>query len=416
MVKNIIHKARYLFILVTTCLCLSCSSNHSFSYSKHNNPSSIWDGVIDASWYDSKEDTFVIKTANDLAGLSYLVNNGISFNNKLITLGNDIYLNDISNFDNWLTSKPNNIWTPIGSMNKLWNTSYSFEGSFDGLGHTIYGMYIDDNVETDSIGLFGMVHSTNNKNYIANFKISNSFINVNESEQIVKYIGSVAGTAYYTTYNSNYSGLYNVSSSCYINVANKPLYVGGLVGLSAINIYNSLYDGQISIGEFVPNNFGGISGGGAYPYENINCAVNSDLDFMLNFRLKNNGAISNSSIPIHSYFVFPSNALREEDCYFAIGNLRNNREGETTSPHSNGYFDAKTYSLIIPNPSYTKVNDAYVASTNYDYVDDVMYDNLTHQLNDWTIKYSNSDITFYDWTINSLNQLLLIKSSENNNG
>ncbi len=64
-----------------------------------------WDGKIDTSWYKEDKDVFVITTANELAGLSELVNKGNSFENKTIELKYDIDLNNIS----WITIGTNGI-------------------------------------------------------------------------------------------------------------------------------------------------------------------------------------------------------------------------------------------------------------------------------------------------------------------
>ena len=51
---------------------------------------------------------------------------------------NDIYLNeDWENYLSWDKEPPKNKWTPIG------NEKSPFTASFNGNGHTIYGLYID---------------------------------------------------------------------------------------------------------------------------------------------------------------------------------------------------------------------------------------------------------------------------------
>ena len=76
-------------------------------------------------------------------------------------LDNDIYLNDISDFDNWLTQIPQYQWKPINGR------FGGFQGSFDGQGHSIYGMYIyKSDIESDSIytGLFAKTKDAEIKN------------------------------------------------------------------------------------------------------------------------------------------------------------------------------------------------------------------------------------------------------------
>lgn len=91
----------------------------------------IWDGTTDISWYDDEETEFHISTPEQLAGLSSIVNTGKTMEGKTFILDNDIYLNDVSTYDEWETTRPENIWTPISE----------FSGTFLGENHSIVGMY-----------------------------------------------------------------------------------------------------------------------------------------------------------------------------------------------------------------------------------------------------------------------------------
>ena len=121
----------------------------------NDNGNDVWGGAdaedgIDTSWYtDAEKDTgttadkpYEISTAAQLAGLAQLVNSGINFSKKFIKLTADIKLNEQ---DVPTSGKP---WTPIGSSNKT-----PFQGTFDGDGHTVSGVYI--NATTQFQGLFG---------------------------------------------------------------------------------------------------------------------------------------------------------------------------------------------------------------------------------------------------------------------
>ena len=123
----------------------------------------VWDGTYDTSWYTADHLTrtvngsewayYKIGTAEELAGLSYLVRHGNRMENTYIELTNDIKLNDTSNFENWETEPPVNNWTPIGEVpyGSLYEDGgfsvkdstmyYYFAGVFNGEGHTISGMY-----------------------------------------------------------------------------------------------------------------------------------------------------------------------------------------------------------------------------------------------------------------------------------
>ena len=49
-----------------------------------------WIDDANISWYDENENTFEISTAEELAGLAKLVNEGNNFSEKTIVLVNDI--------------------------------------------------------------------------------------------------------------------------------------------------------------------------------------------------------------------------------------------------------------------------------------------------------------------------------------
>src|SRR5690606_736867 len=67
-----------------------------------------WTDYADISWYDSSQSTFTIDTAEELAGLAELVNNGTTFKNKTVNLDADIDLQDIE-------------WIPIGNSSKYFS-------------------------------------------------------------------------------------------------------------------------------------------------------------------------------------------------------------------------------------------------------------------------------------------------------
>lgn len=91
----------------------------------------IWDGTTDVSWYDDEETEFHISTPEQLAGLSSIVNTGKTMEGKTFILDNDIYLNDVSTYDEWGTTPPENKWTSIKE----------FSGTFLGENHSIIGYY-----------------------------------------------------------------------------------------------------------------------------------------------------------------------------------------------------------------------------------------------------------------------------------
>ncbi|MEE1013569.1 MAG: immunoglobulin-like domain-containing protein, partial [Clostridia bacterium] len=99
----------------------------------------VWDGATrDTSWYDAMDTTFEISSAAALAGLSKLVQDGITFEGKTLTLKCNVDLN-------------NKEWTPIGG------SSYKFKGTFDGDGNEIKNLKIAKSYGGGYVGVFGYI-------------------------------------------------------------------------------------------------------------------------------------------------------------------------------------------------------------------------------------------------------------------
>ncbi|MBR0349995.1 MAG: hypothetical protein IIX16_10235 [Clostridia bacterium] len=85
---------------------------------------------------------YQISTAEQLAWFANAVNNGTTTIKAVLTA--DIELN--------APGSTENEWTPIGT------TEHPFEGTFDGAGHTISGVYV--NTTASNVGLFGKISNT----------------------------------------------------------------------------------------------------------------------------------------------------------------------------------------------------------------------------------------------------------------
>jgi len=184
---------------------------------------SIWTGGKDTTWYAESAQAFNLTTAEELAGLAYLVNNGTTFQGKTITLGADIFLNDTTGAGkgSWSTSGKR-VWTPIGTQ------SNPFKGEFDGLAgkknRKIYGLYINDTTK-NYVGLFG---------YTNGVKISNLDLKVGKITG-GNTAGALAGSA------SNGS-VENVLSE--LDVSGKN-WVGGLIGWSTSSISDCFVNASV---------------------------------------------------------------------------------------------------------------------------------------------------------------------------
>lgn len=148
----------------------------------------VWDGVIALSYgggSGTEEDPYLISNASQLALLSSTVAGGTSYYGKYFALTDDIWVNDTTGWEDWdMFNAPANVWTPIGKYTS--NTDYSaFRGSFDGRGHTVYGLYYSDN-KLSCTGLFGIV-GPNTSGCIKNVTVSQSF------QEAVNDVGGIVG-------------------------------------------------------------------------------------------------------------------------------------------------------------------------------------------------------------------------------
>lgn len=99
-----------------------------------------WIDVADISWFQEGETEHHISTAEQLAGLAKLVNEGKTFVGENIYLDNDV---DLAGRE----------WTSIGTGN---NVSNYFGGTFDGQGYSVRHL-TSENSTTYYHGLFGII-------------------------------------------------------------------------------------------------------------------------------------------------------------------------------------------------------------------------------------------------------------------
>jgi len=165
----------------------------------------------------SKNNPFIIRTAEDLAWLAEQVNAGnTAYNEKYYTLGNDI------NLTNYLS--PGNPgynggkgWIPIGTDNP-------FEGHFNGANHLISGLFIND-PSLGYTGLFGNI--TGNMAEVQNLGIE--VTNITGGFNVGGVVGCVIGGSVANCYTTGpISG-----TDCVGGV------VGNVLGGSVTNCYST---------------------------------------------------------------------------------------------------------------------------------------------------------------------------------
>lgn len=130
--------------------------------------------VFSLSGTGTEDDPYLIATKEELIQFAAAMNDDElyrSYYDSHFRLTADIEMNDCSGFDAWDKNPPANTWTPIGYY-------HGFKGVFDGNGHTISGLYIDqavakdeNNHVMDKFGLFGTVDGE-----IKNLSIEKAYI------------------------------------------------------------------------------------------------------------------------------------------------------------------------------------------------------------------------------------------------
>lgn len=113
-----------------------------------------WSGKTVFSGEGTRAEPYKIETLSELMGLSQRVASGESFAGQYFEMTQDIYLDDLeSGMENW---KPIGWYQNASQLSG--DVEHSFQGHFDGGGHTVYGLKIIDLVRPlNHVGLFGVI-------------------------------------------------------------------------------------------------------------------------------------------------------------------------------------------------------------------------------------------------------------------
>lgn len=212
------------------------------------------------------EEITEIKTAEDLEKFAASVNAGSSYSGKTVTLANDIDLSGIYN-------ESGKSWTPIGLQDSDGYIINAFAGTFDGGGHSIKGLYINNETGREQ-GLFGIVSGTV-KDLTVEGEVTassavggiagwnyGSIINCTSSVNITarREAGGIAGTL------GNNALIEGCTNNGDVTVTNKETYAGGIAGHNNRGtILNCTNSGKIENGsqggeDAFRNKIGGIVG------------------------------------------------------------------------------------------------------------------------------------------------------------
>ena len=216
----------------------------------------------------SPESPYQISTADQLENFRDIVNseNGQQQNKAAhAVLMENINLN-------------NEQWEPIG------NSSDKYTGTFNGNGHTISGLYINDS-SADYQGLFGYVDQGGT---VQNLSVSGT---VNSS-----YVGGVVGLN-----SGNVENCYNTGTvTGTVNVSGNSSVVGGVVGYNNGSVTNCYNTGEVS---------GKISVGGVVGYNNSGTVKNC----------YNTGNVSGGRVGgVVGYNISSGTSAIVENCYYQI--------------------------------------------------------------------------------------------------
>ena len=201
-------------------------------------------------WYtkDKAAKKFTISNETELLGLAQLVNGeaketaedgttkdigAINFSDCEIVLANDINLSAVCHpADESGAAEVN--WTPIGN-----DASHAFAGTFDGNGHTIEGLYINETGKWSNNailykGLFG-----NSSGVIKNVAVTGNIVVDNEElgrtntrALTIKGVGGIVGTHNETVLNCGFSGTVKVQGKIKNgNTGYMTANNGGVVGI-----------------------------------------------------------------------------------------------------------------------------------------------------------------------------------------
>ena len=187
----------------------------------------------DTTWYDeaSASQEYTITTMEELYGLAALSQSN-TFSGWEFTLGKDIMINS-GESNKWASVAPKYMWLPIGNLN------FTFNGTFNGNGHTIKGVYLHTGLER--AGLFGVVGTSCE---IKNLSLKNSYLEsvfkpTNSSDCAA--LGSIIGYAAKVNMESVYSDATVVCKTA--------RDIGGLVGIvndnAAHNMKNCWFEGEV---------------------------------------------------------------------------------------------------------------------------------------------------------------------------
>ena len=193
----------------------------------------VADNATSVEWGTSEETVYLIHDASELKAFRDKVNAG-GFENKKVQLAADIYLFD-------------EVWTPIGTTNRGASSGF-YNGEFDGAGHKIYGLNVEQSAadkttgDDTAYGFFGV---------LGNATIKNLTI---ESGRVHNACDAAAGIAGAVKGNANIIGCVNKADIR----AEHALSIGDNAGAVASGIVGRVISGNVVVKDCI--NYGNVTG------------------------------------------------------------------------------------------------------------------------------------------------------------
>lgn len=206
----------------------------------------IWDGSIATELEGSGTNADPYKITNG-AELAYVIKNGSSANKHYI-ITQDIYLNDVEKMD-WATGTPAAGYTPNAWF--IGDSVQKFEGTINGNGKTVYGMYYKDTTaagdRTTGAGLIPKAGKVS----ITGLGLDKAYYEFNTNYCFGALIG-----------NGQYNGLNGVIDQCYVGaeVYLKGYDVGSIVGGGNIDNTGLTISNCIALANITASNKYGMIG------------------------------------------------------------------------------------------------------------------------------------------------------------
>ena len=357
------------------CLCLALAGVSAWGQDAEN-----WINEANTEWYNESEIEFTITTAEELAGLAQLMNEGISFEGKIITLDDNI---DLSGKE----------WTPIGTVEN------PFKGTFEGKNCTIKNLSIQftDKLEFMSpiyLGLFSVIQDGCIENLNVEGKIS-AVPTFNDNDVLLGgVIGSIIGL--------NKKG---TISNCVSSVdcrGENFISIGGVVGENQagkiskckncgdIDIYLSkLNQSFVSVGGIcaVNNAFPGTTTGVGL----IEQCCNEGKITIGGTNDTGMGSVYVGGLVGNNEYSSPAKII--QNCYNK-GNIVNNLESLNLAITIGGIVGAQQFSSMFGTKGpYSTVKYCY------------NYGNISSQGTS-TVGYICGDNCFEEWSTNTLNKVI----------